>query len=448
MLIRTMHFPAWIWDLDGWIVAAAVLCALSCALLGNFLVVRRMSMMGDALSHAVLPGLAAAFLIAHSRDAAVMLAGAAVVGVLTALLTQLIAQHGKVDEGAAMGVVFTSLFAVGLVLIRQSADHVDLDPGCVLYGALELIPEHTVTIAALAVPHAVVTLAVMLVVNAVFVLVCYKELKITSFDPALATTLGINATLFHYLLMTLVAATTVASFEAVGSILVVAMLIVPAAAAHLLTDRLGPMIIVSLILAAASGVLGHLGAITLPRLIDKQSTNSAGMMAAVAGLLFTGALLFAPRHGVVSKVYHRAMLSWRIAAEDILGLLYRFEEKRAVEAGAGGAAMTREELRGALMSRVMTTRLALRSLMKRGQVEMAGAGYGLTALGRDAARALLRSHRLWESYLAEQLSVRPDHTHRSAEHLEHVTTAAMRARLDRETATAGVDPQGKPIPGE
>ncbi|MBL4699967.1 MAG: metal ABC transporter permease, partial [Phycisphaeraceae bacterium] len=219
---------------DFWIIVAALLSALSCALLGNFLVLRRMSMMGDAISHAVLPGLAAAFLITGSRDSFTMFIGAAIVGVLTAVLTEWIHSLGKVEHSASMGVVFTSLFALGLVLIVQAADHVDLDAQCVLYGAIELIPSFD----PFEIPQAVITLSLVFGIVLTFVLVFYKELKITAFDPQLATTLGINATFMHYLLMSLIAMTTVACFESVGSILVIAMLIVPAASAFLLTERL------------------------------------------------------------------------------------------------------------------------------------------------------------------------------------------------------------------
>src|SRR5688572_23663428 len=162
-------------------MATAVLSALSCALLGNFMVLRRMSMMGDALSHAVLPGLAAAFLITGSRNSVAMLIGAAIVGILTALLTELIRKMGKVDESASMGVVFTSLFAVGLIMIRQAADHVDLDPGCVLYGQLEAVglavqAGDVMTIGPLVLPRVVAVLGIMFVANVAFVLLCYKEL--------------------------------------------------------------------------------------------------------------------------------------------------------------------------------------------------------------------------------------------------------------------------------
>jgi manganese/zinc/iron transport system permease protein len=130
----------WSWSLDGWIIVAGVLSAVAASLPGNFLLLRRMSLLGDAISHAVLPGLAVAFFISSSRSSLPMFAGAAVVGVLTAVFTEWIRNVGEVDEGASMGVVFTTLFALGLVLIVQAADHVDLDPGCVFYGAIESTP--------------------------------------------------------------------------------------------------------------------------------------------------------------------------------------------------------------------------------------------------------------------------------------------------------------------
>ncbi len=180
----------WIWALDGWIVAVAMLCAVASASLGNFLVLRRMSMLGDAITHAVLPGLAVAFFISHSRSSLPMFLGAVIVGILTAFFTEWIRRVGKVDEGASMGVVFTSLFALGLVMIVQAADKVDLDAGCVLYGAIELTPLDTISLLGSPLPRAFLTLGVVTVVNLLFVVLFYKELKLSSFDPALATTTG------------------------------------------------------------------------------------------------------------------------------------------------------------------------------------------------------------------------------------------------------------------
>ena len=262
-------------------------------------------MMGDAISHAVLPGLAVAFLVTGSRSSLPMFIGAAIVGILTALFTEWIRGFGKVDEGASMGVVFTALFALGLLLVVQAADHVDLDPGCVLYGAIELTPLDLTPFLGLEVPRVVVMLGAVFLLNLLVVVLFYKELKISSFDPALATSLGINARAMHYLLMTLVAITTVASFESVGNILVVAMLIVPAATAYLLTDRLSLMIVLAVLFGAASAVIGHVGAIAVPAAFGYESTNTAGMMALTAGALLALACVFAPRYGLISR--------WRVA---------------------------------------------------------------------------------------------------------------------------------------
>ncbi|MDP4610774.1 MAG: metal ABC transporter permease [Opitutales bacterium] len=301
--------------IDTWIVIVGILAAVSCALLGNFLVLRKMSMMGDAISHAVLPGLAIAFLVTGARASLTMFIGAAVVGVLTAVFTQWVSRFGKVDEGASMGIVFTTLFALGLLLIVQAADHVDLDASCVLYGAIELTPldvvwRPSIFGAILDVPRAAVVLSIVCAVNLLFVVFFFKELRITSFDSELATTMGINANWMHYLLMTLVAITTVAAFEAVGSIIVIAMLIVPAATAHLLTDRLGVMILLSVILAALAAVLGHITALFVPGWLGfdpavVDATSTSGMMAVMAGVLFAITLFCAPRYGILIKKFGR-----------------------------------------------------------------------------------------------------------------------------------------------
>lgn len=279
------------YSIDTWIVIIGVLCSVAAALLGNFLVLRRMSMMGDAISHAVLPGLAVAFLLSGTRGGWLMFLGAAMVGVMTAVFTEWVNRLGRVDQGASMGVVFTTLFAIGLLLIVQAADYVDLDPGCVLYGSIEMAPLEVFTSFEwggwfIEIPETVVWLCVVLVLNIAFITVFYKELKITSFDPALAKTLGFRPEVMHYSLMTLVAITTVAAFEAVGSILVIAMLIVPAATAYLLTNRLISMILLSVFFAIISSFLGHLSAITVPKLWGFEDTTTAGMMALVGGLLF------------------------------------------------------------------------------------------------------------------------------------------------------------------
>ncbi|WP_309386406.1 metal ABC transporter permease [Cerasicoccus frondis] len=295
---------------DTWIVIIGALTAVACALPGCFLVLRSMSMMGDAISHAVLPGLAIAFLVTGARASFTMFLGAAVVGVLTAVFTQWISNLGKVDRGASMGIVFTTLFALGLMLIVQAADRVDLDAGCVLYGSIELAPwdvakEFMIGETLVEVPRAAIVLGIVTLINLAVAVCFFKELRISAFDPELATTQGINAQFMHYLLMTQVAVTTVAAFEVVGSIIVIAMLVTPAATAHLLTDRLSWMLVISSIIGVIAAVLGHVLAIVIPPLIGFESTTTSGMMAVTTGMLFIAAWLFAPRYGWITRLLTR-----------------------------------------------------------------------------------------------------------------------------------------------
>ncbi len=432
----------WNWAVDGWTVAAASLCAIAAALLGNFLVLRRMSLLGDAISHAVLPGLAAAFFVTSSRSSWPMFLGAVIVGILTAFFTEWIHGTGKVDEGASMGVVFTSLFALGLVMIVQAADHIDLDPGCVLYGQAEFTALQTVDIGSWRLPRAVLTLGTVTILNALFVILFYKELKVSSFDPSLATTTGFNATLMHYLLMILVAVTAVASFETVGNILVVAMFVVPPAAAYMLTDRLGRMIVLSVVLAVASAVLGHMSAISVPGWFGFGSTHTAGMMAVVAGLILLLAVLFAQRHGVVVKWVRRRIVAWSTLADDVVGLMYRMEERQS------DFVPTTSAIRELLFADRVSLGLVLRWLRFRDELELAGNKVQLTTRGRERAQDLVRSHRLWEQYLVSQAGLGEDRIHDKAELLEHFTDSQLRQRLDAETNAPEVDPHGTPIPKE
>jgi len=410
-----------------WTVAVAILCNVSCAILGCYLVLRRMSLLGDAISHAVLPGLAVAFLLTGSVSGWAMALGAGVLGVLTAFLTQGIHKLADVPEDASMGVVFTSLFAVGVILITRAAALVDLDPGCVLYGLIEFVPLDTVSFFGFEVPRAVKTLGPALLVTVAFVVLFWKELKIVSFDPALAAAMGFRVAIVHYLLMAMVAGVTVASFEAVGSILVIAMLIVPAATAHLLSDRLAGMIGWSLVVAVLSAVLGYFGAVRL-------NTSVAGMMAVSAGGIFGLTVLFARRHGILSQLARRLGLALRIAREDVLGALYRLEET------PNGKAQPRSTDRACLRW------IAHFQLRRAGAIEPNREGWRLTETGRAIAQELVRTHRLWEMYLSSRLDLPADHVHDPADRMEHYTGPALSDQLAAELAFPFRDPHGRPIP--
>lgn len=259
------------------ILLVGSLVAVNCALLGSFLVLRKMALLGDAISHAVLPGIAIAFLLAGSRSPLPMLIGAGALGLVTVFLVELFHKTRRLAEDASIGVVFPALFSLGVILISRYAAQVDLDLDCVLYGEIAYAPWDLWLAGGRSLgPKALWLNGALLVVNLAFVGSLWKELKISTFDPELAAALGFSPALMHYLLMGAVSMTVVGAFESVGAILVVAMLIVPPAAAYLLTERLHRMVM----LAAAFGVLSTVGGYALARALD---ASIAGAMATVAG---------------------------------------------------------------------------------------------------------------------------------------------------------------------
>jgi len=429
-------------------ILAASFAALSCALLGNFLLLRRQSLMGDAISHAVLPGLVGAFLLTSSRSSLPMFLGALAAGILAVALIELVRRLGRLDSGAAMGVVFSIMFALGVLLIEQAAArHVDLDADCVFSGQLETItwflpPDspRSWTLGALlgggpnALPRQVTTLAAVTLIVIAFVALFFKELRITSFDPQLATALGFRSGLVSAALMALVAAGAVASFEAVGSILVIAMLICPAATARMLTDRLGAQVLLSALFALASALLGYyLGAHAPLHLGFTSGLSAAGMIATASGAFLAAAIIFSPSQGVIARELRRLRLSATIAREDLLAMLYRLEELGLTRA------LTTAQARAALAAGPLPARLAAHRAARHGQIESANNRLSLTPAGRAVARSLVRRHRLWETYLVRELSLRPDHVHAHAELLEHIPLLPPDLGESR-------DPHDKPIP--
>ncbi len=460
-----MSWPAFQFDvaLDLFPMLAGLLAAVGCGLLGNFLVLRRISLMGDAISHSVLPGLVIAFLIATSRSPLAMFVGAAVAGIATVVLVELVKKLGRVEPGAAMGVVFSVLFALGVLLIESAAvRHVDLDADCVLHGQLETLfwttpvqswdevfqlrtwtgyvidpavvnPETGEVVRSAiyhqGVPRQVVTLAVMVLAAFAFVGLLFKELRIAAFDPALATTLGFNASALHYALMVFVAAATVASFEAVGSILVIAMLICPAATARLMTDRLLAQIAWSLAFAIAASIGGYVAATAIPSMWGKEPVNAAGSMTVAAGVLLTLAIVVSPKHGLVVRAIRRRRLAASVALDDLLAALFRFAEQ-------GEPKVPRARL-AQLVPGIRLDR-ALGLARKRDLVTLDDGLVALTPTGLDTGGAIIRRHRLWETYLVEQAGVSPDHVHETAERLEHLPP--------QPDLPADTDPHGKAIP--
>lgn len=280
----------------GMMALVTFLVGATCGLVGNFLILRRMALMGDAISHSVLPGIAAAFLLTGSRGIGSMVLGAFVAAFATHLLVEVISRHSRVRPDAAIGIAFSTLFALGVVLVAVFADRVDLDQDCVLNGQLPMIPlEPAVHLGSLSLgPPPLVRLGILLASSVALLLAFYKELLVTSFDPGLAACLGIRVGAIHHGLMVWLALAVVASFEAVGAILVIALLILPGATASLLTDRMVPRLVLSTVHAALSAV----GGMHLSVALD---CSPAGASVVAGAGWFVAAWCFGPNGGVIPR---------------------------------------------------------------------------------------------------------------------------------------------------
>ncbi len=411
--------------MHGWAMATAAVVAAGCATVGSLLVVRRLSLLGDAISHAVLPGIVVAVLLGGRPGGLLVLLGATVAALVTVGLTHLFRSQAGLAEDAGVGVAFTTLFAIGVLLVTVSGSRIDLDPGCILYGILELVPFDTVPLLGYELPRAFLSAAAVLLVVTAGLWLSWRWQLFTAFDADAARAAGVPTTAVTIGLLVCVSLATVAGFEAVGAILVVAMLVVPAAAAELLVQRLHHVLLLAVGLAMLGAVGGYLAA-------WRFDTSAAGMMAVVLGLEYVVAVLLAPQDGLLARATARLSYAWRVRCEDRLAALWRAEEAGAAMPVAAG----------------LSSSLSLRWLSLQGQIEPVSDGYRLTPRGRSEGETIVRSHRLWETWLGQHADLPVDHLHPPAEWIEHHLGARLRQRIEEDLGRDIRDPHGSEIPPE
>ncbi len=395
-------------------LATSVLSGVSCGLVGCFVLLRRMALIGDALSHAILPGVVIAFMLAGTGPVGLFI-GAMVAGLVTALTIGFIQQHSRIKEDSSIGLAFTFFFAVGVILISALPQGTHFDLKCFLFGD------------PLAVQRA--DLWMMAVVGGLVsasIVAFYRPLFAATFDPVMAACAGISVVAVHYLVMALLSATVVASLQAVGVIMVVAMLIAPGAAAYQLTDRLPVM----LGLAAVIGGVAAGGGFVLA---FWRNWPTGPAMTVVAGGIFMLAMLFSPRYGAVFTRIRRWRQRQHILGEDILkSTMRRYPAPLPVAA-----------LRDHLHLSLAALRRAVGRLERSGLIRRTDGHVVLTRSGRAEAETILRAHRLWEQYLADR-GVPATKVHDVAEVYEHAHELAP--TLDRDLGSPATDPHGRKIP--
>jgi manganese/zinc/iron transport system permease protein len=275
----------------------ASLVAIACAIPGTFLVLRKMAMISDAISHSILPGIVIGFFITHDLNSPLLILLAALTGIITVVLVEYIQKTGLVKEDTAIGLVFPILFSIGVIMIAKNANDVHLDIDAVLLGELAFAPFDRLMIAGTDVgPKSMWIIGSILVITVTLLITFFKELKVSTFDAGLASALGFSPVIMHYGLMSVASVTTVGAFDAVGAILVVALMIAPAAAAYLITTDLKKMLVYAICFGVFSAISGY----WLAHWLD---ASIAGSITTMLGLLFLSIYLFAPNKGVIAVMY-------------------------------------------------------------------------------------------------------------------------------------------------
>lgn len=288
------------------IILIACVVSVACALPGVFIVLRRMALMSDAISHSVLPGIVAGFFVAGSLDSAYPMIGAVAASMATVLLTELLYKSGLVKSDAAIGTVFPAMFSIGVIVVSRYASDIHLDVDAVLLGELALAPLDRWNVMGFSIPRSLGHMGLILFLNLGLLALFYKELKLSTFDPGLAKSQGFRPGLIHYGLMLMVSVTAVGAFDSVGSILVVALMVAPAAAALLLAERLSRI----LVIACAIGMVSSVSGFFLAQALD---ASIAGAMATMTGVSFLLALLFSPRRGLLTRWNRARRQKWEFA---------------------------------------------------------------------------------------------------------------------------------------
>ncbi|HWA05375.1 MAG TPA: iron chelate uptake ABC transporter family permease subunit [Ignavibacteria bacterium] len=398
---------------------ASVTIGISCGLIGTYIMLRRMSLIGDALAHAVLPGVVVSFMVAGKSEVALFV-GAVVSGILTVLLIGFVNRNSKIKEDTSIGIIFTGAFALGILLVSQ-LKQVHIDLSSYLFGDVLGVSTGDITLS-------MIIMAVIILCIVLF----YKQLLLTSFDPTMAMTIGISTTLVHYMLMTLLSMSIVAGLQSVGVILIIAMLITPPATAYLLSNNLKKILLLS-------AAFGTISAVTGLYLSYHFNFASGASIVLVAVALFMLAFLFSPKEGVVTKLIRRRSASKLVLIEDVIKLSYRFKDEP-------GKTELVDKIANELGISNGRVESAIKTLIGKELMSRTNGTYNLTDEGVKYALRLVRTHRLWETYITNKNVVDIEHIHPEAEKVEHVLTEDMVDELDEELGFPEKDPHGSEIP--
>lgn len=412
------------------VLVGCVILGVSAGLLGCFAFLRKRSLLGDALSHAALPGVCMAFLLTGTKDPLVILCGAVFSCWVGAVAIEWIVRYTRCKEDSALGMVLSVFFGVGILMlthIQSSGNAAQSGLDKFLFGqAASLVAKDVYVLGSLGTFLCLVVLA------------GYKEFKIVSFDPDFARAVGLPVRLVEIVLATLIVLAVCIGLQAVGVVLMAAMLVTPAAAARYWTNRLSTMLLLAVAFGGLSGAIG-----AYVSYLSTKMPTGPWMVVAVTSI-FIISFLFAPKRGALARVLRQRRFRRKTALENILRTMYKFGERTQhwEEPLSLSELLQHRDMSMAQLKRT------IRRLVARGKIREAHEGlFLLTESGVEEAERITRLHRLWELYLMKRLDIAPDHVHDDAEEIEHILTPELEARLLVELEGEATDPHGQLIPG-
>ncbi|MBC8173150.1 MAG: metal ABC transporter permease [Chitinophagales bacterium] len=409
------------------VVLGMILLGIGSATIGTFAFLRKRSLTGDAIAHSVLPGVCLAFMIFDTRNLWVLLGGAFVTGWLSIVFVDLITKKSKLKSDAAIGITLSVFFGVGILLltyIQQTGNAAQSGLNNFLFGK-----------AAAMSPDDIKTMGIVSLILIVAVIIFFKELAAFSFDPDYAKTSGLPVNFLEILLTTLTVLAVAVGIQAVGVVLMAAMLITPSAAAKYWTDNLKKMILLSILFSVIGGITGAYVSFAN----NKMPTGP--WIVTITSVIAVLSVLFAPKKGVVPKFVIRKRYQNKMLRENILKEMYHLEEKNP-----GKKIFSVHEISDERGMLSWNHTFGLKMLLRRKSIQKENTDFSLTENGRTEGKRITRIHRLWEMYLTQQLNIASDHVHDDAEAIEHIITPEIEKRLIDLLEHPAKDPHEKVIP--
>ncbi|KAA3438049.1 metal ABC transporter permease [Rufibacter hautae] len=410
------------------VTIGSVLLAASSAVVGCFTVLRKRALVGDAVAHAVLPGVCLAFILTGEKNPLILLLGSFLTGWLSLIIIDLVTANSRIKEDTAIGLVLSVFFGIGILLltsIQHSNNENQSGLDKFLFGsAAALVGQDLITFGAV---------AVLLLLS---VLLLYKEFKLISFDLAYARTIGLPVRGLELLLTTLTVLAVVVGIQSVGVVLMSAMLITPAAAARFWTDRLGAMVVIAAAMSAFCGAAGAYVSFTAPAM------PTGPWIVMLLSLLAIFSFILAPKKGLLARYLMQRRLRRQMTRENILKTLFHLGEAK----GEYEHSYSKQQILERRRQPLLRMKNGLKVLRRQGLVQESHDGWALTSPGKKEAQRIVRLHRLWELYLTEYLQVASDHVHEDAESIEHVLTPELEKRLEELLDYPTSDPHHTTIP--